>query len=348
MRLKNLAIAFGAAVLSMAVPAQVQAQGQSQGQAQASDQEFSSLFDSMLGTEQRAPRTFDARYDSPLDRQIAQIAESSQGRIGVYAVDLSTGQEVGVLADQRFPMASTSKVAIAAVYLAGVDAGRWSLTSEWRLPRPGGAYLSAQRHIDLMISKSCNACTDAMLEAVGGPSAVNRWMAQAGITDFELTRDIATLVSQDGRLDPASIVDTRDSVTPRAMGQFLAGIHQGRWLSRESRQVILDAMQRTTTGKSRMRSGLPLSAGLAHKTGTLSRTASDIGIFRTSDGRTVAAAIYVTGQSPSMAHENGSRANKLRARANRDERIASIARALYHGFGTVENRNYAAAGYGGK
>lgn len=344
MRLKHLATTFGAALLSMGVPAGAQAGAQTTSQ----DGQFTDLFDSMLGTEQREVRTFDARYDSALERRIAQLAEGSQGRIGVYAVDLSSGHEVGVLADQRFPMASTSKVAIAAAYLAGVDEGRWSLSSEWRLPRPGGAYMSAQRHIDLMISKSCNACTDALLNAVGGPAAVNRWMRDAGLSDFELTRDIATLVRQDGRLDPASVVDTRDSATPRAMGQLLAGIYQGRWLSRSSSNVILRAMERTTTGKKRMRTGVPLSAGLAHKTGTLSRTASDIGIFRTADGRMVAAAIYVTGQSPSMAHENGSRARKLQARANRDYRISSITRALYEGFSQGDGRTYADATYGGQ
>ena len=96
--------------------------------------------------------------------------------------------------------------------------------------------------------------------------------------------------------------------------QLLAGIYQGKWLSDYSRRVLLDAMEETTTGKRRMRSALPLSANLAHKTGTLARTASDIGIFHTPDGRAIAAAIYVTGQSPSMAIENGSRGQKLEAR----------------------------------
>ena len=114
------------------------------------------------------PAKLRRRLRDPLEQQIAQLADGSDGRIGVYAIDLSTGREVGVLADQRFPMASTSKVAIAATFLAGVDANRWSLTSEYRLPRPGGAYLPAYRHLSLMISKSCNDCTDALLAAVSG------------------------------------------------------------------------------------------------------------------------------------------------------------------------------------
>ena len=311
---------------------------------------FESQFDKALGTEVRTPQNFLATYNTPLERQIAQLSDGSNGRIGVYAIDLSTGKEIGVLADQRFPMASTSKVAIAATYLAGVDQGRWSLTSEFRLPRPGGAYLPARQHLALMISKSCNDCTDALLNAVGGPSAVNAWMRKAGIEEFELTRDIATLIREDGRSDPAFSIDVKDSATPRAMGKLLAGIYQGRWLSESSRRVLLDAMGATTTGKTRMRSVLPMNANLAHKTGTLSRTSSDIGIFQLPDGRTIAAAIYVTGQSPSMALENGSRSMKLEARRLRDSRIATITRALYAGFDNRldDGRMFANADYGGK
>ena len=318
--------------------------------ANSDTQAFERSFDQALGTEVREPQSLVARYDTQLERSIAQVAEGSRGRIGVYAIDLSTGREVGILADQRFPMASTSKVAIAATYLAGVDEGKWGLTSEWRLPRPGGAYMPAYRHIALMISKSCNDCTDALLSAVGGPAAVNEWMRKVGISDFTLSRDIATLIREDGRSDPASSIDVRDSATPRAMGQLLAGIYQGKWLSESSRKVIIDAMTETTTGKRRMRSALPMSARLANKTGTLSRTASDIGIFRTADGRPIAVAIYVTGQSPSMAVENGSRAQKLEARRLRDARISNITSALYRGFGAANDngRAWADADYGGE
>lgn len=332
---------LAAGALALGVPAAAQSQSDASG--------YQSQFDTVLGTEVRAPHDFSATYQGPLEQRIASLADGTRGRIGVYAIDLSSGQEVGILADQRFPMASTSKVAIAAAYLAGVDAGKWSLTSEWRLPRPGGAYLTAREHINLMISKSCNACTDAILQAVGGPHAVNDWMRKAGISGFELSRDIATLIREDGRIDPASSVDPRDSATPRAMGQLLAGIYQGKWLSASSRAVLMDAMRATTTGKKRMRSALPSSAGLANKTGTLSRTASDIGIFHTPDGRAIAAAIYVTGQSPSMAVENGNRGQKLEARRMRDERISTITDALYRGFSRPEDnrRVWADADYGG-
>ena len=64
------------------------------------------------------------RFRSPLEETVARIADGSGGRIGVYAVDLATGKQVSVLGDQRFPMASTSKIAIAATFLEQAERGR--------------------------------------------------------------------------------------------------------------------------------------------------------------------------------------------------------------------------------
>ena len=46
-----------------------------------------SAFDSVLGTELRAPRTYGSSFES----RIAALANASQGRIGVAAMDLATG-----------------------------------------------------------------------------------------------------------------------------------------------------------------------------------------------------------------------------------------------------------------
>ncbi len=310
--------------------------------AQQSDLEAS--FDSAFGTEMREPTSLEAIYETNFEQQIADLADGSKGRIGVYAIDLTSGEEIAVLGDMRFPMASTSKVAVAATFLSLVDEGKLSLTSKYPLmiplrskkfsspkaPVKVGKHLVADELISLMISKSCNSCTDALLKVVGGPEAVNKWVnEEAGIEEFKLSRDIATLVRDDGEFDPVELVDDRDSATPRAMGKLLAGLYQGEWLSEESRGVLMAALEETTTGRRRMNAALPEEASLAHKTGTLSRTASDIGIFRLADGRAVAAAIYVTGQSANLVDE---RRYKRAARKRRDERIAAITRGLYIGF----------------
>jgi beta-lactamase class A len=70
---------------------------------------FEADFDSAFGTEVRTPRDFAPDYSNPLVAQIAQIADGSNGRIGVAAIDLSTGQEVAVLgaSPRRISKAST-------------------------------------------------------------------------------------------------------------------------------------------------------------------------------------------------------------------------------------------------
>lgn len=292
---------------------------------------FESRFDTMLGTELRAPRDYTPSFDTALEQRIAQLAEGSKGRIGVAAVDLATGKTISILGDQRFPMASTSKIAVAAAYLEGVDQGRWSLTSEFPLLLPvssqpfstaaapvrRGQYMTALQLIELMITRSSNPATDALLAAVGGPDAVNDWVKRAGIEQFELTRDIATLVRDDGEFDPATYVDTRDSATPMAMVKLLTGFYQGQWLSPSSRDVLIGAMERTRTGTRRIPAMMPDAVTVAHKTGSLNNTSSDIGILTAPDGRSIALAIYVTGQG---------------TRLDREKRIASIARAIYDGY----------------
>jgi len=304
-------------------------------------------FDTAFGTELRQPRDYNPTYENAFEQKIALLANGSSGRIGVAALDLATGREIAVLGDQRFPMASTSKIAIAATFMEGVEQGRWSLTSEFPLLLPvrstpfssavapvrQGQHMSARQLIELMITRSSNAATDALLAAVGGPAAVNDWTMRAGIGEFHLTRDIATLVRDDGEIDPAVSVDIRDSATPRAMVQLLSGLYQGKWLTPASRQVIIGAMERCRTGTRRIPAMLPGEVTVAHKTGSLNNTSSDIGILTGPDGRSIAVAIYVTGQG---------------SRPNREAKIANIARAIYDGYqssGTQwVNAEYAAAG----
>lgn len=317
--------------------------------ASARSDELQATFDSTFGTEVRQPQSFEAIYASSFEQRIAELANPAQGRIGVAAIDLATGEQVMVLGDQLFPLASTSKIAVAAAYLEMVEQGRYSLTSEFPLMMPvasakyssarapvrEGQYMPAIDLIEIMITRSSNPATDALLAAVGGPAKVNDWMRRNGINSFSINRDIATLVRDDGEYNPAYHIDTRDAATPRAMAQLLAGLYRGEYLSDQSRQVILGAMSRTVTGKRRIPAHIPLEARVSHKTGSLNNTSSDVGIIETPDGRAIAIAIYVTGQGTKLA---------------REERIAAIARALYDGFAVKAQQNptqnWTAAPYG--
>ena len=187
------------------------------------------------------------------------------------------------------------------------------------ITRPGMS-LTAQSLIELMITKSDNQATDAILHAVGGPSAVTRWLRNAGITGQRIDRDIATLLRDDlAKNDPSLGLDRRDSSTPAAMVRLLAALDRGEVLSPQSRAVLIGAMSRCLTGKTRIPALLPAGTMVAHKTGTLWAQTSDVGIIRLPDGRKVALAVFVTGQESHAAQ----------ARV-----IAQVARAVYDSYTT--------------
>ena len=98
---------------------------------------------------------------------------------------------------------------------------------------------------------------------------------------------------------------------------LLAAIDRGSALSPQSRAVLLDTMTRTSTGKNRMRAGLPDGTVFAHKTGTLQSVTDDVGIIRLPDGRHLALAIFVTGPEGHTPHAT---------------MIAQITKALYDGY----------------
>jgi beta-lactamase class A len=307
------------------------------GIAQAQSTDLNAAFDRTLGTELRSPQSFEAVYETSFERRIAQLADGDNGRIGIAAIDLATGKEVSILGDQLFPMASTSKIAVAATYMEMVEQGKYSLTSEFPLlipvrsakfsspaaPVRKGQYMAAIDLIEIMITRSSNPATDALIAAVGGTSKVNDWVKRQGIEEFSIDRDIATLVRDDGEFDPVYHIDDRDAATPLAMVELLQGLYQGKYLSADSREVILGAMSRTVTGKRRIPALMPEDALVSHKTGSLRNTSSDIGIIETPDGRAIAVAIYVTGQG---------------TRRNREGKIATIARAIYDGFSSEARR----------
>src|SRR3546814_18860389 len=109
-------------------------------------------------------------------------------------------------------MASTMKIAVAATYLAQVDAGQRTLDDTI-----GG--LTAAHLMDVMITRSDNRATDLLLSMLGGPATVDAWLRIHGLTGIRVDRTIAQLLK-----DRRDLRDIRDSSTPTAMDGLLRPI----------------------------------------------------------------------------------------------------------------------------
>ena len=238
-----------------------------------------------------------------LEQRFAALATENPGEYGIAALDLATGATVSFNGHEPFPMASTMKIAVAAAYLAEVDAGRRSLVE----PIAG---VSAGGLMDAMIVRSDNRATDLLMNSLGGPAAIDRWLRAHQLSGIRVDRTIAQLLS-----DRRDLRDIRDSSTPAAMLGLLRLIDSGSALSPSSRSLLLDMMRRCATGSNRIRGLLPPGATVEHKTGTLNGYTGDVGFLTLPGGRRIAVVFFA------------------RYGENRPAVISTAARAVYDAFG---------------
>jgi beta-lactamase class A len=240
-----------------------------------------------------------------LEQQLSNLVAGKSADVGIAALDLNTGETVSIKGNTPFPMASTVKVAVAALYLAQVDHGRRSLDDTIN------GY-SARGLMARMLIHSDNRATDMLLANLGGPQRLHSWLQDNGVTGLRVDRTIAQLLGS--RRD---LWDRRDSSTPVAMVDLLRRIYKAELITPESRNYLLDLMAQCQTGKNRIKALLPFGTPVEHKTGTLDGLSDDVGFITLPDGRRIAVAIFARGGT------------------NRPRTIAESARAIYDGFKSV-------------
>lgn len=261
-----------------------------------------------------------------LEAEIARLSTPIGGKVGVAAWKLDgNGERVLVNAGERYPMASTFKIAVAGAILAQVDTGKLKLDQLVTVqpndivPSDGiaslaihpGISLSIHNLLELMLTLSDNTATDVLTRVAGGPQAATAWVRKQGVEDQRIDRDTAGLlraffnlpagplnevlqeaVKKDPQLEErgnhpnaAFDKDVRDTSTPTAMAQLLTKIFNKQTLSASSTQVLIEIMQRCHTGAGRLLGRMPAGTVIAHKTGTIGGTVNDVGVITLPDGK---------------------------------------------------------------
>jgi len=292
-----------------------------------------------------------------VEAEIARIAVPVEGTIGVAAWRIDgRGPRVLINADQRFPMASTFKVAVAGTILSKVDRGEITLdqlvpvdaammveseglASTFRHP---GVSASVNNLLELMLTVSDNTATDVLTKLAGGPAAVTAWVRGQGIEGLRVDRDTAGLLRDFYRLPPGPFPealeaamkanpsleeigdkpqesfddDPRDTAAPLAMANLLQRLFAGKALKPESTKLLTEIMERNTTGNARIRDRLPNGVTVAEKTGTIGGSLNDVGMITLPDNR---------GKLIVAVFVKRSR----RPFEDRERAIADVSRALY-------------------
>jgi beta-lactamase class A len=268
--------------------------------------------------------------NSELRNQIEQISQAAQGRVGVTATVLETGESVTLNGDQRFPMQSVYKFPIGMAVLAQVDQGKLSLDQQVRVEardfvsdlqhspirdeNPQGVELSLAELLEYMVVESDGTACDVLLELVDGPEEVTQYLRDLGVNGI-------VVANTEKEIGQDKAVQYRNYASPDASVVLLRALQEGQGLSESSQALLLRLMTETPTGLQRIKGLLPDGAVVAHKTGT-SRTVdgvtaatNDVGLVTLPNERHLAIAVFV---SDSTADD-----------AVREEVIAKVARAAW-------------------
>jgi beta-lactamase class A len=224
--------------------------------------------------------------DSSPHAELASIEKRIGVRLGVAALDTAAGRRLGYRDTELFAMCSTFKFLLAGCILKRVDTGSLDLNSlisygekdllEYAPVTRAHVGRGAMTVGDLCaaaVELSDNAAANLLLAQVGGP---------AGLTQFVrlLGNSVTRLDRTEPDLNSAVPGDQRDTTSPAAMVDSMEKLMTGSALSAASRAQLTSWMVQSTTGKNRLRAGMPASWRAGDKTGTGELGAvGDIGIF---------------------------------------------------------------------
>jgi len=142
-----------------------------------------------------------------LRNQIEAITRDVDGKVGVAAKHLETGEEIFINGDTYFPMASVFKVPVLVEVMAQIKEGRFTMEDEVSIRKTdqhlGSGYLSdleapgiklsIKNMINLMMMISDNSATDILLTKVGAEN-VNKRLRSFGLEKISVDRTCQNLI----------------------------------------------------------------------------------------------------------------------------------------------------------
>lgn len=254
-------------------------------------------------------------YSAELRKQIEHIAATAQGRVGVAMTLLETGESVGLLEDQKFPMQSVYKFPIGMAVLQQVDQGQFRLEQKVAVTKadyvrqgqhspirdkyPEGATLTVRELLRYMVSDSDGSACDVLLRLLGGAKSVMAYLATLGIQDINV-------LNTEKEIGQKNSVQYDNWAKPAAVVALLQKFHQGKGLSGPSQKLLLHLMAETQTGLNRIKGLLPAKTLVVHKTGSsgtaagIAAATNDVGIVSLPNGQHLAIAVFVSDSKVDM------------------------------------------------
>ena len=155
------------------------------------------------------------KQNDKLQKQIEQIAATANGRVGVAAEVLETGESVSLNPHDHFPMQSVYKLPIGMAVMAQVDKGKLNLEQKVRVEKsdfvrlgqaspvrdkyPEGVELTLNELLRFTVSDSDGTTSDVLLDLVG-VEGVTKYLNELGINEIVVLNSEKEVTKAYGRL----------------------------------------------------------------------------------------------------------------------------------------------------
>jgi beta-lactamase class A len=221
----------------------------------------------------KAPNPEPAVGGADVRSRFAAIERRRGARLGVMAIDTGSGETLGYRADERFALASTVKVPLAAVVLdrlSGRDLEQRLFWTDVDLVAHSPVTelfvedgMTVRQLLDAALTLSDNTATNLLFDLVGGPGTVDDRLAELG--------DSVTSVDRvEPELNDWRPGEVRDTSTPRALAAVVRDLTLGDGLRPDDRRLLNDDLGDSLTGARLVRAGVPAGWRVGDKSGSAS------------------------------------------------------------------------------
>ncbi|HEX6354778.1 class A beta-lactamase [Actinophytocola sp.] len=238
---------------------------------------------------------------TPADPGPLRDLEKQHGiRLGVYALNVDTGQTLSYRDGEPFAMMSVFKAYLVAALLhehplsTGFFDKRITYTEAdlvMNSPVTSARVATGMTVAELSeatITVSDNTAANLLLKELGGPASLTAFARNIGDTKTRLDR-------YEPEMSAAVPGDVRDTTTPTAIGEAFKSLVLGDVLPAPEKEQLTAWLLANRTGGERIRAGVPKDWKTADKTGSgYYGSANDVAITWTPDGTPLVIAIMTT------------------------------------------------------
>lgn len=239
------------------------------------------------------------------EKDLQKIIDSSPSLTGIMAVDLTSGESIGINADLIFTQASAIKIPILMEVYKQAHEKKFALSDIRALSASntvaGSGILNAmadpvnlsiRNFCMLMIGLSDNSATNTLIELVGMKNVSNT-MQSLGFGNTRLQRK---MIDQQ-----ASLRNEENLSTPAEAVKIMRLLYEGKFIDKTTSEEVLSILKKNPVENSKIASGVPANVKLAFKTGGMGGVSTEWAIVYLQN-RPYALAImenYKTSSSPS-------------------------------------------------